>query len=87
MKGYSINAAKIFVEELIGSLEMHLQRKPTDSEVVAYILGDNDSRLAILDKPICADHNPVQHRDGKPPWCRDCGLTADFENPTARRDR
>lgn len=26
-------------------------------------------------------HNPVQHRDGKPPWCRTCGLTANFEKP------
>lgn len=22
------------------------------------------------------DHRPVQHRDGKPPWCRECGLDA-----------
>lgn len=21
-------------------------------------------------------HKPVQHRDGKPPWCKECGLTA-----------
>jgi hypothetical protein len=30
------------------------------------------------------DHNPVQHRDGKPPWCKVCGLTADHEVPTSR---
>lgn len=25
---------------------------------------------------ICSDHNPVQHRDKKPPWCNSCGLDA-----------
>lgn len=23
---------------------------------------------------ICASHYPVQHRDGKEPWCKTCGL-------------
>lgn len=27
------------------------------------------------------EHVPVQHRDGKPPWCRACGLTADGKIP------
>lgn len=27
------------------------------------------------------DHKPVQHRDGKPPWCKICGLTASFHVP------
>lgn len=27
------------------------------------------------------EHKPVQHRDGKPPWCNECGLTADGEEP------
>lgn len=29
----------------------------------------------------CSDHKPVQHRDGKPPWCKECGLTKDFRTP------
>lgn len=24
--------------------------------------------------PRCTDHKPIQHRDGKPPWCGKCGL-------------
>lgn len=24
----------------------------------------------------CPNHFPVQHRDGKPPWCGRCGRTA-----------
>lgn len=31
--------------------------------------------------PPCPDHNPVQHRDGKPPWCPVCRLTANWKNP------
>lgn len=26
-------------------------------------------------------HEPAQHQDGKPPWCRRCGLTATYEIP------
>lgn len=26
-------------------------------------------------RPYCQDHEPVQHRDMKPPWCPRCGLT------------
>lgn len=28
-------------------------------------------------------HNPKQHRDGKEPWCEECGLTAIFTEPKA----
>lgn len=31
--------------------------------------------------PPCADHIPVQHRDGKPPWCTNCKLTKDWKDP------
>lgn len=33
---------------------------------------------------ICENHNPRQHRDGKPPWCRKCGLDAQFQVPESR---
>lgn len=29
----------------------------------------------------CGKHEPVQHRDGKPPWCEECGLTEAYEKP------
>lgn len=32
----------------------------------------------------CTDHKPVQHRDGKPPWCKECGLTAAGVEPKSR---
>lgn len=34
-------------------------------------------------EPPCGDHKPVQHRDGKPPWCKRCGLTASFTEPVS----
>lgn len=33
---------------------------------------------------MCPDHKPVQHRDGKPPWCNKCGLTAHGKVPVSR---
>lgn len=35
----------------------------------------------------CHNHQPKQHRDGKPPWCANCGLTATYEEPTSRLTR
>jgi hypothetical protein len=29
------------------------------------------------------NHQPVQHRDGMPPWCDDCGLTATYQHPVS----
>jgi len=29
-------------------------------------------------------HRPVQHRDGRPPWCRECGLDATGRTPASR---
>ena len=31
--------------------------------------------------PPCPDHIPVQHRDGKPPWCPVCRLTKLWKDP------
>lgn len=30
-------------------------------------------------------HKPVQHRDGKEPWCKTCGLNNDGQEPSKRR--
>lgn len=43
----------------------------TDAELMRGL--SVDDRLAAAE---CSDHKPRQHRDGKPPWCRKCGLTA-----------
>lgn len=32
----------------------------------------------------CTNHKPVQHRDGKEPWCKECGLTARGFEPHSR---
>lgn len=33
---------------------------------------------------VCSGHKPVQHRDGKPPWCKKCGLTAHGKVPVSK---
>lgn len=32
----------------------------------------------------CPDHKPVQHRDGKEPWCKACGTNAAGTFPSSR---
>ena len=29
-------------------------------------------------------HKPAQHRDGKEPWCKTCGLNKDYEEPVSK---
>lgn len=36
---------------------------------------------ATMPKIKCENHKPVQHRDGKPPWCKKCGLTEGGNKP------
>jgi hypothetical protein len=40
----------------------------------------DQSQIPVPNLPI-HDHKPKQHRDGKPPWCPECKLTADFTVP------
>lgn len=36
---------------------------------------------AIPHEDLCMNHIPLQHRDGKEPWCRRCGLNKDYDEP------
>ncbi|MGX9348141.1 hypothetical protein [Microbacterium sp. KNMS] len=53
-------------------------------EWVARHRGQEEGAAAVL---ACESHRPVQHRDGKPPWCNSCGLTAAGHQPSSRFDR
>lgn len=60
---------------MIGGEEI-VNAKVVDGRVVLQTYKD------MLDEnPPCKHHNPVQHRDGKPPWCYLCRLTTDWKNP------
>jgi hypothetical protein len=67
-------------------------RKRSDETVPQWeerVLADLRARIAARDTPTPEHvaphlHQPAQHRDGKPPWCRSCGLTADFKQPLRR---
>lgn len=45
-----------------------------------------DAADAVEIASAASDHNhkPVQKRDGKEPWCKTCGLTADGREPSAK---
>ena len=61
-----------------------------DDQLVAFLEDAHKRFLALPDKqpsePSCSEHKPVQHRDGKPPWCNRCGLTVGFTTPVSRLD-
>ena len=44
-----------------------------DERVRAAALRDAADVVAVV---TCPDHETKQHRDGKPPWCNACGMTA-----------
>ena len=57
-------------------------------EVLAYGFADSISIwpniIPAQERKQKHHHNPIQHRDGKPPWCKVCGLTADLKIPEFR---
>jgi hypothetical protein len=56
----------------------------SDDAGAAIVAAMNATHRPSEPPPACAEHKPVQHRDGKPPWCKRCGLTADFQTPVSR---
>lgn len=63
----------------------------TRLDKIAYVVGwdmgfaisSREEKLMTQEK-MCPNHKPIQHRDGKPPWCRECGLTANGTVPKSR---
>lgn len=46
------------------------------------------TRVPVQGEPnVCLDHKPVQHRDGKPPWCNTCGRATVPDAATAAVER
>ena len=55
-------------------------RKPDQAELDRLRLQLEIAHVRLLEAVWSAcpgPHRPVQHRDRKPPWCRECGRTAD----------
>ena len=50
-------------------------------ELVAFY--EDRHQPPAADQLTCQSHFPVQHRDGKPPWCHSCGMTADGCTPVS----
>lgn len=47
---------------------------------------EGDGRTDHLPGTPCPEHRPVQHRDGKTPWCSLCGLTKEGLRPVSKLD-
>lgn len=57
-------------------------RRKLGGDVGGYSVADlteNDSA-----RTRCDGHLPVQHRDGKGPWCNRCGLTMTYLEPSIK---
>lgn len=52
-----------------------LTQFPADEAFRAHVAAEIARAIAeeFPRPPTCRDHREVQHRDGKPPWCRACG--------------
>lgn len=35
---------------------------------------------------LCKAHIPIEHNDGKPPWCEECGLSSGYQKPVSLLD-
>lgn len=61
-------------------VEVDHGRKP--EAVPDQVFSNEGERL--LSGAVCGNHQPKQHRDGKPPWCKTCGLTKTGYEPVFR---
>lgn len=65
---------------------LHIRHRDSGECGVCRVAWPCETALALKPsqpKVSCARHAPVQHRDGKPPWCPACGLTADGQEPVS----
>lgn len=73
---------------LTGKEDFEEMYEPVEVETVElYELGDPDPVSVVV---MCGgDHKPVQHRDAREPWCRNCGRTKDGREPKSfiKRDK
>jgi len=61
-----------------------------DLKALRRIVDEQEAREAEpieAGEPECDEHAPVQHRDGREPWCKKCGLTKAGRKPVSRLGR
>jgi len=81
----------------VGDLRAFIEGQPDDASVRVSASGGGNqldpstTTLTVTEAPqahatssACSDHQPVQHRDRKEPWCNRCGLTNDGREPAVR---
>jgi len=88
------NVAHIFVREVTeDNIPLIAQESgKTELELTAMLMARREMQGegAILRVRYLAlnyhNHKPVQHRDGKPRWCDECGLTGDGLVPKTKKE-
>lgn len=91
----SIDEALAFYRAKVERARNVLVANPYDPEIwfvamnIIAVWEDRIAKLEALEKLTAEkhEHKPVQHRDGKPPWCPICGLTADMTVPVSRFEK
>lgn len=78
VRAFAVSRYGIRWDELIADVEFNPDLYP-GGELAAFRVEGRQTASSG-----CAEHAPVQHRDGKPPWCPRCGLTSSFEQPLSR---
>lgn len=65
------------LEEVVTAVAAALARESSGNLPTGLITdGPADETGHVPKVAVCTDHQPKQHRDGKPPWCQACGRTA-----------
>lgn len=89
-----VDEAKELKEALAGNSFVKIQHEIADVVLSAAVVAWNNNTTVeecievktAADKgrgigPTCPEHRPVQHRDGKEPWCGLCGLNSNMKRP------
>ena len=66
-----ISVPRDFFDTHMPTLDIHIDSPTPQEAPQAEIL-----HLGLFPGRVHEGHNPVQHRDGKEPWCNECGRTA-----------
>lgn len=91
METFIPDAPHIFVAEVTETNIPLIAKESgkTETELTAMLMArqENGGRLRVryLAKNY-HNHKPVQHRDGKPRWCNECGLTGDGQKPRTKAE-
>lgn len=78
-EGLALQITGLGMQEDLGGVQYIHDVLFTAVDGLSNVLDQND--VVTTEKH---EHKPVQHRDGKEPWCNECQLNAEFKEPKTR---